>query len=332
LTIPALSTVGIVGPTGSGKTTLVDIILGLHKVKDGTIKIDKQPYIGSLFKSQNASTWEPDQNKDLKFVIRRAVFEASGTAQFDIIEPEDLKQYQTLFVSANSISPVGTSISWDAKAWYGGSVYDNDWVAVDVNQDINYQTLKSVAARDTSVTYPALRLRATMSTTDNAVSPAVDAQSISTLLALNTINNNASGEAGVKRGGTADARYITKVINLNSGFEATNLNVTFDAYKPAGTDIKVYYKTLPFEKTTPIEEETWVEMIIENGISIINSVNSLDFKEHRFFPSGAVVNFVPQNNPIAARFNAFQIKIVLTSSNVALSPRIRDLRIIALDS
>ena len=42
LTIPALSTVGIVGPTGSGKTTLVDIILGLHKVKDGTIKIDNQ--------------------------------------------------------------------------------------------------------------------------------------------------------------------------------------------------------------------------------------------------------------------------------------------------
>ncbi len=42
LTIPALSTVGIVGPTGSGKTTLVDIILGLHKVQNGTIKIDNQ--------------------------------------------------------------------------------------------------------------------------------------------------------------------------------------------------------------------------------------------------------------------------------------------------
>ena len=302
------------------------------KLLSGTGLIDKQPYIGSLFSSQNASTWTADQNKDLKFVIRRAVFESSGTAEFDIIEPEDLKQYQTLFVNASSVSPVNTSIVWEAKAWYGGSVYDSAWVNVDVNQDINYQTLKQVDARDASILYPALRLRATMTTTDNAVSPSIDAQSISALLALNTINNDSTGEASVKRGGNALAKYITKVINLNTGFEATNLNVTFDAYKPAGTDIKVYYKTLPFEKTTPIEEETWVEMVIENSVDVPKSVNSLDFKEHRFFPSGAIVNFVPQDNPISARFNAFQIKIVLLSDNAALSPRIRDLRIIALDS
>ena len=31
--------------------------------------ISQQPYLGSLFKSQNASTWEPSQWEDLKFVI-----------------------------------------------------------------------------------------------------------------------------------------------------------------------------------------------------------------------------------------------------------------------
>ena len=37
--------------------------------------ISNQPYLGSLFKSQNASTWEPSQWEDLKFTMYRADFE-----------------------------------------------------------------------------------------------------------------------------------------------------------------------------------------------------------------------------------------------------------------
>ena len=43
--------------------------------------ISQQPYLGSLFKSQNASTWEPSQWEDLKFVINKDVFETSGTME-----------------------------------------------------------------------------------------------------------------------------------------------------------------------------------------------------------------------------------------------------------
>ena len=32
-----------------------------------TRKVSEQPYIGVLFKSQNASTWEQNQNQDLTF-------------------------------------------------------------------------------------------------------------------------------------------------------------------------------------------------------------------------------------------------------------------------
>ena len=38
-------------------------------------RISKQPYAGVLFKSQNASTWSPDQNKDIKFRMKRADFD-----------------------------------------------------------------------------------------------------------------------------------------------------------------------------------------------------------------------------------------------------------------
>ena len=44
--------------------------------------ISNQPYLGSLFKSQNASTWEPSQWEDLKFTLYRADFVENGSVEF----------------------------------------------------------------------------------------------------------------------------------------------------------------------------------------------------------------------------------------------------------
>ena len=48
------------------------------------VVISQQPYLGSLFKSQNGSTWDPSQFEDLKFTIHRAVFntETIGVGRF----------------------------------------------------------------------------------------------------------------------------------------------------------------------------------------------------------------------------------------------------------
>ena len=43
-------------------------------------KLTKQATLGSLFKSQNGKTWEPDQTKDLTFELVRADFASSGSA------------------------------------------------------------------------------------------------------------------------------------------------------------------------------------------------------------------------------------------------------------
>lgn len=51
--IPAKATVGLVGATGSGKTTTVDIILGLLDIQNGTLEVD-----GHVITRQNSRSWQ----------------------------------------------------------------------------------------------------------------------------------------------------------------------------------------------------------------------------------------------------------------------------------
>ena len=53
LKIPVGSDVGIVGITGSGKSTLIDIILGLHKPKNGSLEVD-----GVKIDNFNRRSWQ----------------------------------------------------------------------------------------------------------------------------------------------------------------------------------------------------------------------------------------------------------------------------------
>ena len=54
----------------------------------GTRAISTQPTLGSLFKSQNATTWSPSQYEDLKFTAYRAEFDISNTATFSMVNEE----------------------------------------------------------------------------------------------------------------------------------------------------------------------------------------------------------------------------------------------------
>jgi hypothetical protein len=63
-------------------------------------KINKNVNLGVMLKSQNASTWTPDQNKDLKFTLNRADFKTSTTnAIFTGLSPQ---RQQVTYVNITS--------------------------------------------------------------------------------------------------------------------------------------------------------------------------------------------------------------------------------------
>ena len=65
----------------------VDYRVHVAKIYDFLIgstsaRVASQPTLGSFFMSQNGSTWTPDQERDLMFILYRADFSTSGTATF----------------------------------------------------------------------------------------------------------------------------------------------------------------------------------------------------------------------------------------------------------
>lgn len=78
--------------------------VGERSNETGTIIFD-QPYVGSLFKSENNITWTAEQFEDIKFRINRAEFDTgvSSTIDFGVTSP-NTASYGEQFVTTNNSS------------------------------------------------------------------------------------------------------------------------------------------------------------------------------------------------------------------------------------
>ena len=69
----------------------------------------------------------------------------------------------------------------------------------------------------------------------------------------------------------AESRYITRRVELADGFEANDLVVYLDVNRPAGTDIKVYYKILSQNDSDNFDDKMYTEMDLDgNAVSTSN--------------------------------------------------------------
>ena len=85
LSIPAKKTIGIVGTTGSGKTTTVDIILGLLEPQNGTLEVD-----GKVINKKNCRAWQ----KSIGYVPQH-IYLADDTISANIafgVDPKNIDQ------------------------------------------------------------------------------------------------------------------------------------------------------------------------------------------------------------------------------------------------
>jgi hypothetical protein len=79
---------------------------------------------------------------------------------------------------------------------------------------------------------------------------------------------------------SSQARYITKVVTLNDGFEASDLVVYLDVNRPAGTSIKVYCKLLNENDTDAFDDKLYTPMSLDGFETF--SLNPGIYKEEKY--------------------------------------------------
>lgn len=247
----------------------------------------------------------------------------------------DLKCYPVIDYSLLSFNcgintPTGTETSWSVRALNSNTNLTTTYNDQLLGVTKDFKAMQEIIHPDYNSGTVPLRITGTFTTANPDLSPVISTSSFYAKTTKNIINNDSDYEA-TPNGGHADSVYFTRKVALANEFDASNISVTFDAFKPTLTDFKVYYKALPLNSSASFESNSWVEMTQSSVQSTATS--DTDFREYNFVPVGYYDQYgVPKDDPINPRFSMFAIKIVMLSSDKAYTPIIRNLRAIALDS
>jgi len=203
-----------------------------------------------------------------------------------------------------------TTVNWEFRGTSKvGKITDNEYIDITIGED-NILTFPrtSVESGDGTVS-----LRASFTSSVDNLSPFIDVKRFSLLATENRVNNREDTN-GVAETDEAAARYITKPVELVN--PANEIRLFFDANRPPGTSIDVFYKVRPSGDGTTLENQVWEELTPDFGVPTNENFDS--FNEYSF-----TKNF-------AEDFIVYAVKIVLRSNNEARVPRVRDLRVITV--
>lgn len=141
-------------------------------------------------------------------------------------------------------------------------------------------------------------------------------------------------------GGVAESKYISKRVNLKSGFESRDLKVVMSAYRPQGTSIYVYYKIQASEDTDLFENKGW-NLMYELSNSDQFSIEEtdyipLEFVTYKQLSDGSIDETtrggVTYNSggTVYRSFSTYAIKVVMASDSTNRTPILQNLGATAL--
>ena len=182
-------------------------------------QISEQPYQGSLFLSQNGSTWTAEQNSDLMFRLFRYTFDTGTTqTQFNVNYPSANTVYDLMHLIATGISVENTSITYQfnsEKAVTGGKTGFLPFTPLTdyPMTDGNGRRVLTTTANTT------LTVKATMATSNPDIAPFIDTSRISMIAVENIINDLplSNSDIVLSSGGTGYSTNANAVVTITGG-------------------------------------------------------------------------------------------------------------------
>jgi hypothetical protein len=132
-------------------------------------------------------------------------------------------------------------------------------------------------------------------------------------------------------GGPVDARYITKPITLADGFDSGDLRVFLSANKQGSSEVHVFYKALSALDGTAFKDRPYQKLECVNPTTTASKTDT-EYREYEYRPSLTTnqITYTSDDGVTYDTFKTFAIKIVMVSTDPAIVPKVKDLRIIAL--
>jgi hypothetical protein len=186
-------------------------------------QISEQPYGGSLFLSQNGSTWTPDQNLDMMFRMFRTTYDTNPvTLQFLVDTPQTDIDYNTIELITSDVVIANTALEYrfNSEIKSGGFAGLEPVTSLD-----NYEITSSERTLKTATGNTTFSLQTTMRTNNSAVSPMIDISRMGLLAIENRINNLGLSNSGIvianTGSGYANSNDIIVTISGGNGSGAT---------------------------------------------------------------------------------------------------------------
>ena len=236
---------------------------------------------------------------------------------------------------------VKTNLQYEMLTYANNSTTASPYQYINPSETTYFSEEKSLYSRSSELTKlsgnQSNKIKVTLTTTSEYVAPVYDLASSHNIYLDSIINSDYAGEDG-KSGGNAIDKYISQVITLADGQDAEDLNVYLTAYRPPGTDVKVYVKLLHSDDGEPFSEKYWIEMPKDGtGDAMYSSlVDRNNFREYIYkLPSSIMTGQYGQvqyssNGINYTGYKYFAVKILLLGDNSAVYPRVADLRCVAL--
>lgn len=178
------------------------------------------------------------------------------------------------------------------------------------------------------------QFRMNFSSSSNFVSSAIDVSRTHSAYVHNLINSDTTGETD-PAGGNLINKYISRTVTLGEDQDAEDLKIYITAYKPPGTDIKVFAKLKNSVDPDPFDSRNYIELDVVND-TVSSLVDRNDFRAFEFkLPDSSLTGPLGEveyisNGITYTTYKQYSIKIGLLSNNSAVVPRVADLRAIAL--